>query len=90
MPLNIKNHKVEALATEVSRLTGESKTEAIHRALQERKQRLLHQLPSAHREPQLIRFMEKSIWPKIPRRRLGRKLSKREKERILGYGPAGV
>ena len=35
MPLNIKNAEVERLAAEVSRLTGESKTEAIRRALEE-------------------------------------------------------
>ena len=37
MALNIKNADVERLATEVARLTGESKTEAIRRALEERR-----------------------------------------------------
>jgi hypothetical protein len=40
MALNLKNAEVERLAAEVARLTGESKTEAIRRALYERKQRL--------------------------------------------------
>ena len=40
MPLNIKNSEVERLAAEVARLTGESKTEAIRRALDERRRRL--------------------------------------------------
>ena len=88
MPLNIKNPTVENLANEVSKMTGESKTEAIRRALEERKQRLLHRMPE--RQPQLIRFMETTVWPKIPRRLLGRRLAKKEKGRILGYGPAGV
>ena len=35
MALNIKNAEVERLAAEVARLTGESKTEAIRRALDE-------------------------------------------------------
>ena len=90
MPLNIKNPKVENLAAEISKLTGESNTEAIRQALEERKQRLLHQVPQGQRKPQLIRFMETAIWPKIPRRLLGRKLTRREEERILGYGRAGV
>ena len=33
MALNLKNDEVERLATEVARLTGESKTEAIRQAL---------------------------------------------------------
>ena len=40
MALNLKNAEVERLAAEVARLTGESKTEAIRRALDERRQRL--------------------------------------------------
>jgi antitoxin VapB len=36
MPLNIKNAEVESLAAEISRLTGETKTEAIRKALIER------------------------------------------------------
>ena len=90
MPLNIKNPKVENLAAEISKLTGESKTEAIRQALEERKQRLLHQVPQAQRKLQLIRFMETAVWPSIPKRLLGRKLTRREEERILGYGRAGV
>ena len=40
MALNIKNAEVEALAAEIARITGESKTEAVRRALAERKTRL--------------------------------------------------
>jgi hypothetical protein len=34
--------------------------------------------------------LEEEIWPIIPRALLGTRLSRREKERILGYGPDGV
>lgn len=34
MALNIKNREVERLAAEIAALTGESKTEAIRRALE--------------------------------------------------------
>ena len=44
MALNIKNDEVERLAAEVARLTGESKTEAIRRALAERRQRLAYRI----------------------------------------------
>ena len=40
MALNIKNPEVERLATEVANLARETKTEAIRRALEERKARL--------------------------------------------------
>jgi antitoxin VapB len=39
MALNIKNPEVERLATEVALLARETKTEAIRRALEERKAR---------------------------------------------------
>jgi antitoxin VapB len=40
MPLSIKNDATERLARQVASETGESLTEAIHRALEERWQRL--------------------------------------------------
>ena len=40
MALNIKNREVERLASEVATLAGESKTEAVRRALEERRGRL--------------------------------------------------
>jgi hypothetical protein len=42
------------------------------------------------RRTKLLRFLERDVWPKVPRRVLGRKLSKKEKETILGYGSRGV
>ncbi len=40
MPLSIKNEATERLARQVANATGESLTEAIHKALQERWQQL--------------------------------------------------
>ena len=60
MALNIKNADVERLASEVARLTGESKTEAIRRALDERRRRLKG--PSvAERRRRVIRFLETKV-----------------------------
>jgi len=45
------------------------------------------------RKPPLARvlaFLEKEIWPNIPKNLLGRRLTKCERERILGYGKRGV
>lgn len=89
MPLNIKNAEVERLAAEVARLTGESKTEAIRRALEERRRRLTS-VSTARRRARVVRFLEKKVWPTIPKEELGRRLSREEEDAILGYGPGGV
>ena len=89
MPLTIKNAEVERLAAEVARLTGESKTEAIRRALDERKRRL-SQIPTATRRARVLRFLEKKIWPTLPKDQARRRLSRAEEDAILGYGPGGV
>jgi len=89
MPLNIKNAEVERLAAEVARLTGESKTEAIRRALDERKRRLTGSTV-ADRRTRVIKFLERKVWPTIPKHQLGRRLAREEEDAILGYGPAGV
>jgi len=90
MALNIKNREVERLATEVARMARETKTEAIRRALEERKKRL--KLNVAHvgdRAAQIRAYLEREVWPHIPPEVRGKKISKREEEEILGIGPNG-
>jgi antitoxin VapB len=90
MALNIKNDEVERLATEVARMTGESKTEAIRRALAERRRRLAYRISPGDRKVHALRFLEREVWPLIPEDQLGRRLTKSEEDQILGYGPEGV
>lgn len=90
MALNIKNDEVERLATEVARITGESKTEAIRRALAERRQRLAYRVSPSGRHTRALRFLEYEVWPRIPPDQLGRRLSRDEEDEILGYGPEGT
>ena len=90
MALNIKNDEVERLAAEVARITGESKTEAIRRALAERRQRLAYRVSPTDRQTRVLRFLEDEVWPRIPADQLGRRLSRDEEDEILGYGPAGT
>ena len=89
MALNIKNAEVERLATEVARLTGESKTEAIRRALEERRRRL-KSVSADSRRARVLRFLEKHVWPTLPPDQIGRRLSREEEDDILGYGKGGV
>ena len=89
MPLNIKNAAVERLAAEVARLTGESKTEAIHRALDERRRRLKG-TSAGERRARVLQFLEKKVWPALQADERGRRLTQAEEDEILGYGPDGV
>ena len=90
MGLNIKNPQVEALAAEVAKLAHETKTEAIRRALEERKARL-SLLPARPRsKKRMLEFLERTVWPSFPPDVLGKPVTKREREEILGYGPHGV
>jgi antitoxin VapB len=65
MALNIKNLQVERLAAEIAELTGETKTEAIRRALDERRQRLSFQLARESRGEELRSFLEREVWSAI-------------------------
>lgn len=90
MPLNIKDPETERLATEVAALTGESKTRAIRVALQERKQRLGFRVKRRSRKDEMLRFLERDVWPRVPAEERGRRLSREEEDAILGYGPEGA
>jgi antitoxin VapB len=89
MALNLKNAEVERLAAAVARLTGESKTEAIRRALEERQHRLTH-ASSDERRDRVLEFLKKNVWSAVPKAQLGRRLTRAEEDDILGFGPDGV
>ena len=90
MALNIEDREAEKLAAEVAAMTGESKTRAVKVTLQERKQRLALRIVRRDRGQALRRFLEQEVWPQVPRKVLGRRVSRRERDAILGYGPEGV
>jgi len=90
MALNIKNTEVERLAAEIAGLTGESKTEAIRQALLERRRRIRTRVSTTARERRLRTFLEREVWGRVPADQLGRAPDRAERERILGYGDAGV
>lgn len=89
MALNIKNPEVEKLATEVSAMTGESKTQAIRVALAERKARL-ELRGQGDRAERLRRFLEQALWPSLPAGLRGKGIPQEEQDAILGYGPEGL
>ncbi|MGE0813288.1 MAG: type II toxin-antitoxin system VapB family antitoxin [Vicinamibacterales bacterium] len=89
MALNLKNPEVERLAAEIARLTGETKTEAIRKALAERRRRLKG-TGIEERRARLLRHLRTRVWPSIPKEQLGRRLTRDEEDALLGYGPDGV
>ena len=89
MALNIKNPRVERLAAEVAQMARETKTEAIRRALEDRRARLAVKTGSQDRMRQLKEYLQKEVWPHIPSSVRGKKITKREREAILGIGRRG-
>jgi antitoxin VapB len=90
MPLNIKSPEVEELVEALAAMTGESKTEAVRRALTERRERLSLQHGRRERGSDFLRYLEEEVWPQAPPGELGRRLSRDEENEILGYGQGGV
>ena len=90
MALNLKNPEVVRLARELAEITGETKTEAVRRALLERRERLRQRTAEAGRRERVRRFLEQEVWTRVPSDQLGRMPSRTEREEILGYGRSGV
>ena len=90
MALNIKNPYVENLLNEVAQITGESKTAAVRKALEERRHRLSLSQIGARTDVRIHMFLRNEVWPRIPAAQRGVRISKQEEEMILGYGEEGV
>jgi antitoxin VapB len=88
MALNIKNREVEELAAQVASMADETKTEAIRRALEERKIRL--QAHGVKPKRDIRKYLEEHVWPFIPPEVMGKPpMTREEEDEILGYGPEG-
>ena len=61
MAVNIKNERVERFFDEVAALTSETKTEAIRRALEERRDRLARSSGQLHPADRPRRLLEREI-----------------------------
>jgi antitoxin VapB len=90
MALNIKDAEVDKLAGEVAAMAGESKTQAVRVALRERRERLALRTGALDRRAALLRVLESEIWPALPDGVRGRRVTKAQRERILGFGKDGV
>ncbi|CAN1492572.1 NADPH_BDH domain containing protein [Fimbriimonadaceae bacterium] len=82
MALNIKNAEVERLATEIARATGETKTEAIRKALVDRQKQL--DLPTLEERWKKIRDdLERDVWSKLPPDVRGQRIPKEEYDALF-------
>lgn len=90
MALNLKNAEVERLAAEIARMTGETKTEAVRRALEERRRRLAYRVEPEGGVSRGRRYLQEEVWPFLPDDQRGRTLAREEEDAILGYGDRGV
>jgi hypothetical protein len=90
MAINIRNAKVERLADELADITGESRTATILHALEERRDRITVGPVRRPDLAQVLDFLQKEIWPTIPKNLLRRRVTKKKREQILGYGKRGV
>lgn len=85
MALNIKNKDVERLLDEIVAITGESRTEPVRQALEERRRRLALRSVEGGSGLGIRAFLENEIWPQVPADQLGVPLTKAEEESILGF-----
>ena len=83
MSLNIKNPATVALADELARRQGLSKTAAIHQALSERLHRLGHGDPAQQRLLDELRAIRERV-ARLP------ELDSRSDEDIIGYDEHGL
>jgi antitoxin VapB len=85
--IHIQNRTVARLATELAALTGESKTEAIRKSLEERMFRLSNASLLRARRAELARVLGRDIRAMVPAG--GRRviLSQEEVQELLAYGP---
>lgn len=82
MALSIRNPETERLAREVSRHTGESMTEAIRKALEDRLQRL--------RRRRRARILRDEIDAILARLDALPSLDRRTPDQIIGYDKHGI
>jgi antitoxin VapB len=87
MGLQIDHPEIDRLAAEVARLSGESETDAVLHALEERRTRL--EAERQNRVEEVWRWLAEEVWPLVPPEARGRRITKEEREEILGYGPHG-
>ena len=79
--INLKSDRVAALLEQLTRRTGETKVEAVTKALEER----LRELEAKDRAARTLVWLRTVVWPDLPKTQHGRGSSKKEQEELLGF-----
>ncbi|MGH3450829.1 MAG: type II toxin-antitoxin system VapB family antitoxin, partial [Haloechinothrix sp.] len=62
----------------------------VREALRARREQLLAAHDAEDAGEEFMRFLREEIWPQVSPENRGRRITKAEREEILGYGPHGV
>lgn len=81
MALHIEDPEIVAEVEAQSKALGIAPEEVVRRALVEHRTRIEAKVA------RVTRYLEESVWPRIPPDQLGRRLTKEEEEEHLGYAP---
>lgn len=87
MAIQIKNPAVTRLAAELALLTGDNRTEAIRKALEEKKARLSARLVQRTRSAELARTLGREICSLMREGSRKNVLTPAEVQELLAYGP---
>jgi antitoxin VapB len=88
--LNIKNKEVERLAREVANRLRRPRRKRFEGRWSDALARLAVEGGRRRSKEHMIEYFHKMVQPNIPKEVRGKRLRKREREKILGYGPYGV
>ena len=79
--VNLKSERVAALLEQVTQQTGETKVDAVAKALEER----LRKLGEVDHAALTLAWLEATVWPNLPQTQRGHAPSKQEQEELLGF-----
>lgn len=79
--VNLKSDRVATLVDRLVTITGESKVDAVARALELR----LTTLSTDTKASRVLAWLETQVWPNLPEGVRGRSPSKEEQEDLLGF-----
>ena len=79
--INLKSDRIVVLLEQITRRTGETKTEVVTRALEER----LRELEAKDHAERTLIWLRTSVWPNLPETQRGQGPSKEEQEELLGF-----
>ncbi len=79
--INLKSECVAVLLEQITQRTGETKVDAVTRALEER----LQELNAKDRAVRTLTWLRTTVWPNLPKTQQGRAPSKEEQEELLGF-----